>query len=56
MYTDEGVEDIPDETKGKLHALLLASLVADERFDDAGPDEFLDRARKLADELLAPPT
>ncbi len=54
VYTDEGVSDISDETKGSHHALLLAGLVADEGYDDAGLDEFLDRARELANELLTP--
>ena len=54
VYTDEGVSDISDETKGSHHALLLAGLVADEGYDEAGLDEFLDKARKLADELLTP--
>jgi hypothetical protein len=53
VYTDEGVSDIPDETKGSLHALLLAGMVADEQYDDSGLDEFLGKARKLADDLLS---
>lgn len=55
VYTDEGVDDVSDEAKGRLHALLVAGLIADARYDDATLNEFLESARKLAEELLAPP-
>lgn len=38
-------------TSAKL--LLLAGLIADARLDDAGLDEFLAAARKLADQLMS---
>ena len=38
-------------TRAKL--VLLAGLIADAQLDDAGLDEFLDAARKLADQLMS---
>ncbi|HLK73634.1 MAG TPA: hypothetical protein VKU77_08335 [Streptosporangiaceae bacterium] len=38
-------------TRAKL--VLLAGLIADARLDDAGLDEFLASARKLADQLMS---
>jgi hypothetical protein len=38
-------------TRAKL--VLLAGLIADARLDDAGLDEFLAAARKLADQLMS---
>jgi hypothetical protein len=49
VYSDEEIDDIDGRTKGATQMLLLAALVADEKFDDAGLDEFLSEARELAD-------
>lgn len=43
------VENIDGPTIRRIQRLLLPLLVADEQLDDAGLDEFLASARKLAD-------
>src|ERR1039457_276768 len=54
VYTDEHVPDELDlETRFRTQLLLLGALIADENLDDAGLDEFLAHARKLADQWLA---
>jgi hypothetical protein len=53
VYTDEEVGDIDARTKFTTQLLLLAGMVSDQRFDDAGLDEFMARARKLADQWLS---
>jgi hypothetical protein len=50
MLTDEDVDDIDVDTKVNSQFLLLYPLVEDQRLDDAGLDELLAEARKLADE------
>jgi hypothetical protein len=49
VYTDEEIDDLDGRTKGATQMLLLAALVADEKFDDVGLDQFLAGARALAD-------
>ena len=47
---DESVQDLDDETVVQIQVVFLAALVTGEQLDDAGLDEFLAEARKLADE------
>lgn len=51
-FTDEDIDDIPDETKGSHFILLLGALVNEANLSDAELDEFLAAARKLTDEWL----
>ena len=50
---DGSIEGVEDEAKANAQIALLMGLVDDEDFDDAGLDEFLDEARKVA-EAAAP--
>lgn len=50
ILTDEDIDDLDTEAKIQTQIILLYALIADERLDDAGLDEFLVEARKLADE------
>jgi hypothetical protein len=50
VYTDEEIDDLDTDTVVGTEVILLAALVADEEFNDAALDEFLAKARKLADE------
>jgi len=50
--TDEDIDDLDAKAKGRLFAVLLAGLIADEQLSKDGLDEFLAEARKLADEWL----
>jgi hypothetical protein len=43
------IDDLDDKTRFGTETILLAALIADERLDDAGLDDFLAHARKLAD-------
>jgi hypothetical protein len=51
-FSDEEIDDIPDNAKGAHYMLLLAGLIADARLSDVELDEFLADARNLADEWL----
>lgn len=46
---DGSVDDLDDKTRFGTEIVLLAGLIVDEHLDDAGLDEFLGEARKLAD-------
>jgi hypothetical protein len=50
VYTDEPIGDLDPKTSFGTQILLLAALTADAQLDDAGLDEFLADARKLADQ------
>lgn len=50
VYTDEPIGDLDPKTSFGIQLLLLAALIADAQLDDAGLDEFLTEARKLADQ------
>jgi hypothetical protein len=45
--------DLDPKTAFWARHFLLAALIADEQLDDAGLDEFLGEARKIADQWLA---
>jgi hypothetical protein len=45
--------DLDKEAITRARLVLLGGLVADARLDDAGLDEFLAAARKLADQLMS---
>jgi hypothetical protein len=47
------VADLDAKTAFTAKQFLLVALIADEHLDDAGLDEFLGEARKLADQWLA---
>lgn len=49
VYTDEEINDLDTRTVVETEVILLTALVSDEGLDDAGIDEFLAKARKLAD-------
>lgn len=49
VYTDEDIDDIDDG----LYGPLLAGMIADARLSDVELDEFLEKARRLADQMLA---
>lgn len=53
VYTDEQIRDIDVRVRYETQILLLAALVADVQFDDAGLERFLSQARELADKWLA---
>lgn len=50
VHTDEEINDLDTKTVVGIEVILLTALVADEGLDDAGIDELLAKARKLADE------
>jgi hypothetical protein len=50
VYTDEQIDDLDTETLVGTQVILLASLTADAELDTARLDEFLAKARKLADQ------
>jgi hypothetical protein len=52
VYTDEEIDDLDAETVIRTQMLILAALVADEQFDGAELDDFVTKARKLADRLM----
>jgi hypothetical protein len=52
-FSDEEIDDIPDNAKGGHYMLLLAGLIADAQLSDIELDEFLADARKLADEWFS---
>jgi hypothetical protein len=47
-----GISDLDPEKARSSQRFLLAAMIADEQFDDADLDEFIARARGLADKLL----
>jgi hypothetical protein len=47
------IRDLDREAVTRAKLVLLAALVADARLDDAGLDELLAAARKLADQLMS---
>jgi hypothetical protein len=53
VYTDEEIDDLDANTVVRTQMLLLATLVADEQFDDAALDDFLGKARSQGDLLLS---
>jgi hypothetical protein len=53
VSTGEDIDDIAPEVRGGHFMLLLTGLVVDAQFSDQALDDFLDDARKLADEWLA---
>jgi hypothetical protein len=50
VYTDEDIDDIDGATLIRTQFLLLAALVAEARLDDAGLDEFMAAAQRLANQ------
>lgn len=52
VFSLEKVADVSQETRFRLQFMLVAALVVDEHLDDAGLDEFMTEARKLADSWL----
>jgi hypothetical protein len=53
VYTDEEIDDLDTDTVVGTQVILLAALIADEGFEDAELDEFLTKARKLADQWIS---
>jgi hypothetical protein len=51
--TSDDLDDLDAEELTKTKMLLLAAIIADEHLDDAGLDELLAAARKLADQLMS---
>lgn len=47
------IDDLEDKTGTRTKHVLLAALTIDQEYDDAGLDEFLTAARKIADRRLA---
>jgi hypothetical protein len=52
VYTDEEIDDIDGSTRLGTQFLLLTGLIVDEQLDDAGLDNALAAARKLADQWI----
>lgn len=48
VHTDEDIDDIDDS----LYGPLLAGMIADTQLSDTELDEFLEKARKLAEQML----
>jgi hypothetical protein len=46
---DGSIDDLDDKTRFGTEIVLLGALIADEQLDDAGLDDYLAEARKLAD-------
>lgn len=53
VLEDAPVEDLPRNAVTGAQLLVLVGLIADARLDDAGLDDFLAAARKLADQLMS---
>jgi hypothetical protein len=51
--TDGNIDDFDGETLGLLYVVLIPALVSDEQLDDAGLDDFLAQACKLADRWIS---
>jgi hypothetical protein len=52
VITDEEIDDIDARTSFETQLVLLAALIADAHLDAAGLDNFMIRARNLADRWL----
>jgi hypothetical protein len=52
VFGDGSVRDVDDATTVRTQIVLLTALIADEELDDNGLDAFMDRARKLADQMI----
>jgi hypothetical protein len=52
VYTSEQIDDIDPRKAWETQLLLLAGLIGDEQLDDAGLENFLGQARKLADQMI----
>ena len=46
------IAGLDDETKARGQVILLHTLINEARLDGAGLDEFLDRAREYAEQLI----
>ena len=53
MLGHGSVADLDPKAAFRARHFLLVALIADAQLDDAGLDEFLGEARKLADQWLA---
>jgi hypothetical protein len=53
VLADDSLDDVDARQSLEAQIVLMAAIVGDENFDDAGLDRFLAEARKLADEWLA---
>lgn len=52
-FTSDDLDDLDAGELTKTKMMLLAAIVAGQHLDDAGLDEFIAKARALADELLS---
>lgn len=52
-FTSDDLDDLDAAELTRTKMMLLAGIIADEHLDGAGLDEFIARARALADELLS---
>lgn len=52
-FTGQPVDDVDGQLSWETQIVLMAAIVADEQLDDAGLDEFLAKARKMADAWLS---
>ena len=52
-FTSDDLDDLDAEELTRTKMMLLAAIIADQHLDDAELDEFIARARALADELLS---
>jgi hypothetical protein len=52
-FTSDDLDDLDAGELTRTKMMLLAAIIADEHLDDAGLDEFMAKARALADELLS---
>jgi hypothetical protein len=52
-FTSDDLSDLDAEELTKTKMVLLAAIIAGQQLDDAGLDEFIAKARALADELLS---
>ena len=50
---DGDVDDLDDQIRARAQTVLLSALITDEHLDEAGLDQFMNDARKLADRSLA---
>ena len=51
-FTSDDLDNLDAEELTRTKMLLLAAIISDQHLDDAGLDEFIAKARALADELL----
>ncbi len=52
-FTSDDLDDLDAAELTATKMMLLAAIIADQHLDDAGLDEFIAKARALADELLS---